>query len=103
MTCEGKPLSGVKVKLMESDNSVGGGVFDTDDVMAKGKTDSQGRFSLTGSSKEITGIEPYLAIYHDCKDGLKVNILSIFNSKRGSTEYNAEKKTLQQTNRKNCC
>lgn len=58
---------------MESDNSFLPGFLDTDDVMAKGKTDSSGSFSLSGTSKEVTGIEPYLAIYHDCKDGIKVS------------------------------
>ena len=57
---------------MESDNSFGPSFFDTDDVMAKGKTDRDGRFSLSGTTKEITGIEPYLAIFHDCKDALTV-------------------------------
>lgn len=27
LTCEGKPLSGVEIKLMESDNSIGPSVF----------------------------------------------------------------------------
>ncbi|CAP29470.1 Protein CBR-TTR-2 [Caenorhabditis briggsae] len=70
LVCEGKPASGVKVKLMESDNSVGIGFLDSDDKMASGKADSSGGFNLSGSTKELTGIEPYLAVFHDCKDGI---------------------------------
>ena len=66
LVCDGKPASGVKVRLMESDNSIGFGVLDTDDVMGTGKTDSDGNYVISGTNKEITGIEPYLAIYHDC-------------------------------------
>ncbi|CAI4230700.1 unnamed protein product [Auanema sp. JU1783] len=71
LKCHGKPASGVKVKLMESDNSFGLTVFDTDDNMAEGKTDSSGKYLLTGTNKEISGIEPYLAIYHNCDDSFK--------------------------------
>ncbi|CAI2348073.1 unnamed protein product [Caenorhabditis sp. 36 PRJEB53466] len=70
LVCEGKPASGVKVKLMESDNSFGPGFLDSDDKMASGKADSSGTFNLSGSTKELTTIEPYLAVFHDCKDGI---------------------------------
>nr|pir F40F12.1 protein - Caenorhabditis elegans [Caenorhabditis elegans] len=70
LMCEGRPASGVKVKLMESDNSFLPGFLDRDDKMASGKADSNGEFNLSGSTKEITGIEPYLAVFHDCKDGI---------------------------------
>ncbi|CAP29471.1 Protein CBR-TTR-3 [Caenorhabditis briggsae] len=68
--CEGKPASGVKVKLMESDNSFLPGFLDKDDKLASSKADSNGEFNLSGSTKEITTIEPYLAVFHDCKDGI---------------------------------
>uniref|UniRef100_A0A8R1I5I9 Uncharacterized protein n=1 Tax=Caenorhabditis japonica TaxID=281687 RepID=A0A8R1I5I9_CAEJA len=70
LLCEGKPASGVKVKLMESDNSFLPGFLDKDDKMASSKADSNGEFNLSGSTKEITTIEPYLAVFHDCKDGI---------------------------------
>ncbi|CAL2036912.1 CBN-TTR-2 protein [Caenorhabditis brenneri] len=70
LMCEGKPASGVKVKLMESDNSFGPGFLDSDDKMASGKSDPSGGFNLSGSTKELTGIEAYLAVFHDCKDGI---------------------------------
>jgi hypothetical protein len=45
---------------------------DPDDELASGYTDSDGRFSLSGDTRELTRIDPYLKIYHDCNDGVKV-------------------------------
>ncbi|KAJ1354961.1 Transthyretin-like protein 2 [Parelaphostrongylus tenuis] len=36
--------------------------------MASSKTDSNGEYNLSGSTAEITDIEPYVAVYHDCND-----------------------------------
>ncbi|KAE9556456.1 hypothetical protein FO519_000341 [Halicephalobus sp. NKZ332] len=65
LVCDGKPAANVKVKLYDDDRGI-----DTDDLMASGKTDSQGRFELSGYSHEFTTIDPKLNIYHDCNDGL---------------------------------
>uniref|UniRef100_A0A1I7ZRQ4 Transthyretin-like family protein n=1 Tax=Steinernema glaseri TaxID=37863 RepID=A0A1I7ZRQ4_9BILA len=65
LTCDGKPAAGVKVKLYDDDRGI-----DTDDLMASGKTDSEGRFSLQGYTSEFTTIDPKLNIYHDCNDGI---------------------------------
>ncbi|TKR67971.1 hypothetical protein L596_024033 [Steinernema carpocapsae] len=65
LTCDGKPLAGVKVKLYDDDRGI-----DTDDLMASGKTDADGRFSLQGYTSEFTTIDPKLNIYHDCNDGI---------------------------------
>ena len=46
--------------------------IDSDDLMASGKTDGQGQFSLKGHTEEFTTIDPKLNIYHDCEDGIKV-------------------------------
>uniref|UniRef100_A0A1I7X077 Transthyretin-like family protein n=1 Tax=Heterorhabditis bacteriophora TaxID=37862 RepID=A0A1I7X077_HETBA len=64
LTCNGKPAAGVKVKLYDSDNSILPGV-----------TDSNGEYNLSGSTKELSGIEPYIAIYHDCEDGIKYTFI----------------------------
>jgi hypothetical protein len=48
--------------------------IDTDDLLDEGTTDSQGRFELSGSTTEITSIDPKLNIYHDCNDLLVRNI-----------------------------
>uniref|UniRef100_A0AC34QFW2 Transthyretin-like family protein n=1 Tax=Panagrolaimus sp. JU765 TaxID=591449 RepID=A0AC34QFW2_9BILA len=65
LVCEGKPASNVKVKLYDDDRGI-----DTDDLMASGRTDSQGRFELSGYTYEFTTIDPKLNVYHDCNDGL---------------------------------
>jgi hypothetical protein len=45
---------------------------DPDDDMDDTFTDEQGRFTLEGSTTELTTIDPYLKVYHDCNDGLLV-------------------------------
>ncbi|KAH7722597.1 transthyretin-like protein 1 precursor [Aphelenchoides avenae] len=65
LLCDGKPARGVKVKLYDDDRGI-----DTDDLMAEGKTDSEGHFELEGFTHEFTTIDPKLNIYHDCEDGM---------------------------------
>jgi len=38
--------------------------------MDDGFTDAQGRFTLEGSTTELTTIDPHLKVYHDCNDGI---------------------------------
>ncbi|VBB31584.1 unnamed protein product [Acanthocheilonema viteae] len=63
LTCNGKPLGSVLVKLYDDDRGLS-----TDDLMAKGETDSKGYFRISGSINEISTIDPKLNIYHDCND-----------------------------------
>uniref|UniRef100_A0A0R3RK72 Transthyretin-like family protein n=1 Tax=Elaeophora elaphi TaxID=1147741 RepID=A0A0R3RK72_9BILA len=77
LMCEGKPLGGVLVKLYDDDRGV-----DTDDLMAKGETDSKGYFRISGSINELSMIDPKLNIYHDCNDGWIVIVLFIFPCQR---------------------
>ncbi|VDN05616.1 unnamed protein product [Thelazia callipaeda] len=65
LMCNNKPASNVKVKLYDDDR-VG-----MDELLAQGKTDSQGFFQLQGSTKEITTIDPKVNVYHDCEDEFK--------------------------------
>uniref|UniRef100_A0A914X7B2 Uncharacterized protein n=1 Tax=Plectus sambesii TaxID=2011161 RepID=A0A914X7B2_9BILA len=64
--CGDTPASGVSVKLWDDDDGP-----DPDDVMAQGRTDAQGQFTLSGDASELTNIDPVLKIYHDCDDGVK--------------------------------
>ncbi|VDK47312.1 unnamed protein product [Anisakis simplex] len=64
LTCNGKPAADVLVKLYDDDRGM-----DFDDLMAEGKTDSHGRFEISGHIAEMTPIDPKLNIYHDCEDG----------------------------------
>uniref|UniRef100_A0A1I7SK88 Transthyretin-like family protein n=1 Tax=Bursaphelenchus xylophilus TaxID=6326 RepID=A0A1I7SK88_BURXY len=68
LTCNGKPLSGVLIKLYDDDRGL-----DTDDFMGKTKTDSEGYFELQGHSDEISSIDPKINIYHDCDDSWTVS------------------------------
>ncbi|CAJ0599883.1 unnamed protein product [Cylicocyclus nassatus] len=63
LICDGKPAAGVTVKLYDDDRGV-----DADDLMASGKTNSNGEFELRGYTEEFTPIDPKLNIYHDCND-----------------------------------
>uniref|UniRef100_A0A914EIW7 Transthyretin-like family protein n=1 Tax=Acrobeloides nanus TaxID=290746 RepID=A0A914EIW7_9BILA len=63
--CGDRPLSNTKVKLWDNDSGP-----DLDDLMADGRTDSDGRFELKGSASELTTIDPILKVYHDCDDGI---------------------------------
>uniref|UniRef100_A0A914RVR0 Transthyretin-like protein 5 n=1 Tax=Parascaris equorum TaxID=6256 RepID=A0A914RVR0_PAREQ len=42
-----------------------------DDLMGETKSDSNGRFEVSGSNAEFTTIDPKINIYHDCNDGWK--------------------------------
>lgn len=53
LKCNGVPARNVKVKLYDVDT------FDIDDFMGETKTDSNGRFELQGTHKEITTIGNY--------------------------------------------
>ncbi|KAK5968543.1 hypothetical protein GCK32_009260 [Trichostrongylus colubriformis] len=44
---------------------------DPDDLLDENFTDKDGRFALTGTTRELTSIEPVLYIYHDCDDGIR--------------------------------
>ncbi|VDN22778.1 unnamed protein product [Cylicostephanus goldi] len=44
---------------------------DRDDLLDEKYTDKDGEFALTGTTRELTDIEPVLYIYHDCDDGIR--------------------------------
>uniref|UniRef100_A0AC35EW78 Uncharacterized protein n=1 Tax=Panagrolaimus sp. PS1159 TaxID=55785 RepID=A0AC35EW78_9BILA len=62
LKCNGRPASGVLVKLYDHDT------FTLDDKIASGRTDSQGRFEISGTAREVSRITPKFNIYHDCED-----------------------------------
>ncbi|GMT17970.1 hypothetical protein PFISCL1PPCAC_9267, partial [Pristionchus fissidentatus] len=63
LRCHGEPAAGVLVKLYDDDFGP-----DLDDLMAEGHTDSEGRFTLSGTTDEVSTIDPKLNIYHDCDE-----------------------------------
>uniref|UniRef100_A0A1I7UHG1 Transthyretin-like family protein n=1 Tax=Caenorhabditis tropicalis TaxID=1561998 RepID=A0A1I7UHG1_9PELO len=71
LKCNGKPAVGLRVDLMESDNNLEeSGIIDDDDFMNYTITDETGSFNISGSENEISGIEPYVNIFHKCEDGM---------------------------------
>jgi len=64
--CGSAPARNVRVKLWEEDSGP-----DPDDLLEAGYTDANGEFSLKGSERETTNIDPVLKAYHDCDDGIK--------------------------------
>ncbi|ETN83376.1 hypothetical protein RB195_014432 [Necator americanus] len=66
LMCGNKPAAGVTVKLWDEDDGI-----DPDDLLDEGYTDANGKFTLKGSERELTTIDPVFKVYHDCDDGLK--------------------------------
>uniref|UniRef100_A0A0M3IQ78 Transthyretin-like protein 5 n=1 Tax=Ascaris lumbricoides TaxID=6252 RepID=A0A0M3IQ78_ASCLU len=66
LLCNGNPLPRTLVKLYDDDRGI-----DSDDLLAEGHSDQEGRFELSGHTDETTPIDPKLNIYHDCNDGAK--------------------------------
>ncbi|KAL3101131.1 hypothetical protein niasHS_001591 [Heterodera schachtii] len=61
LLCGGRPARGVLVKLFDEDDGP-----DPDDELDTVYTDLDGRFEVSGSTMELTNIDPELRIYHDC-------------------------------------
>ncbi|KAK6752810.1 hypothetical protein RB195_003920 [Necator americanus] len=59
LLCNDQPAAGVKVKLYEKDILL-------DSKMDEGRTDLTGCFTLYGTEREITNIDPKVNIYHKC-------------------------------------
>ncbi|KAK6727405.1 hypothetical protein RB195_005229 [Necator americanus] len=59
LMCGDKPAAGVKVKLWDEDDGP-----DPDDLLDQGFTDAKGEFSLKGSERETTNIDPVFKVYH---------------------------------------
>ncbi|RCN37050.1 Transthyretin-like family protein [Ancylostoma caninum] len=69
LMCGDKPAAGVKVKLYDEDDGL-----DRDDLLDQGFTDARGEFTLKGSERETTNIDPVFKVYHDCDDGIKQSV-----------------------------
>lgn len=71
LLCNGVPAKNIKVKIYDLDRNPG----DSDDLLDEKFTDARGDFSVNGTTRELTTIEPELRIYHKCEDGGKVGLL----------------------------
>ncbi|CAI5456767.1 unnamed protein product [Caenorhabditis angaria] len=65
LVCGDKPVVGAHLKLFDEDNGP-----DPDDMLDQHilEEEENGLFQLSGSSRELTPIDPELRIYHDCND-----------------------------------
>ncbi|KAH7693971.1 CRE-TTR-40 protein [Aphelenchoides avenae] len=64
LMCGSRPLDGAKVKIYDVDRNPG----DPDDLLDEKITDENGEFTLDGTTRELTNIEPELRVYHDCNN-----------------------------------
>ncbi|KAI1722418.1 transthyretin-like family domain-containing protein [Ditylenchus destructor] len=62
LTCGGQPAGDIEIKLWDKDWP------DADDLLDEGKTNTNGKYALKGSTCEITQIDPIFNIYHKCQD-----------------------------------
>lgn len=58
--CGNKPAKDVLIKLIDTDTGT------IDDKLDEKKTNANGEFFVSGSTVEVTDIDPQLNIYHDC-------------------------------------
>ncbi|VDO59669.1 unnamed protein product, partial [Onchocerca flexuosa] len=63
--CGSAPANQTKVRIVDTDTGP-----DPDDVLDENTTDSDGKFELNGSTRELTDIDPVLYVWTDCNDGL---------------------------------
>uniref|UniRef100_A0A8R1U2D7 Uncharacterized protein n=1 Tax=Onchocerca volvulus TaxID=6282 RepID=A0A8R1U2D7_ONCVO len=64
LTCGTKSISGVEVQIWNKNTD------DPDDLLNTTYSDAKGAFEVYGEDKEVTAIEPYLVIKHNCNNGI---------------------------------
>uniref|UniRef100_A0A914EIW5 Uncharacterized protein n=1 Tax=Acrobeloides nanus TaxID=290746 RepID=A0A914EIW5_9BILA len=65
LLCDGKPASGVRVELYDEDRMIG----DSDELLGQNISSSDGSFHVSGSTSELSSIDPKLIIYPNCVGG----------------------------------
>ncbi|MFH4977835.1 hypothetical protein AB6A40_004544 [Gnathostoma spinigerum] len=63
LMCGFKTIVGAEVELYDHDR------FSRDDLLGSAVTDVFGRFSVSGEKRQMSYIEPYLWITHNCDNG----------------------------------
>ncbi|GMT35833.1 hypothetical protein PFISCL1PPCAC_27130, partial [Pristionchus fissidentatus] len=65
--CKDEAMRDVKVELMERDvGEVFAGPLDPNEYIGHVHTNSHGRFTISGVAEELSKIEPYIRITHNC-------------------------------------
>ncbi|PAV83607.1 hypothetical protein WR25_14758 isoform G [Diploscapter pachys] len=74
INCRGQRMPGMFVQLMEEDS-----LFDADDLMGSTNADFRGVFCVRGFADEISKIEPFILIEHNCGyEGLNEKARSVY-------------------------
>jgi len=60
LMCGNQPLANTQIKLWNK-NKIG-----TDDELAAGKTDTEGKYQLQGGIGSVFGMNVHFKVYHDC-------------------------------------
>ncbi|KHJ91812.1 Transthyretin-like family protein [Oesophagostomum dentatum] len=63
LKCGHVPSNYSKVRIVDIDYGP-----DPDDTLDEKRTDEHGRFEVTGTTHELTPIDPVLYIWHECRD-----------------------------------
>nr|CDJ90783.1 Transthyretin domain containing protein [Haemonchus contortus] len=63
LKCGAVPAKNAKVRIVDLDTGP-----DPDDTLDEKRTDHVGRFEVSGTTHEMTSIDPVLYIWHDCLD-----------------------------------
>ncbi|CAJ0605804.1 unnamed protein product [Cylicocyclus nassatus] len=63
LKCGSTPSNYSKVRIVDIDYGP-----DPDDTLDEKRTDEHGRFEVTGTTRELTPIDPVLYIWHECRD-----------------------------------
>ncbi|KAK6727406.1 hypothetical protein RB195_005229 [Necator americanus] len=90
LMCGDKPAAGVKVKLWDEDDGP-----DPDDLLDQGFTDAKGEFSLKGSERETTNIDPVFKVYHVTRSSASATPTSTSNAYLIASNHN---NTIECTN-----
>ncbi|KAK6013770.1 Transthyretin-like family protein, partial [Ostertagia ostertagi] len=63
LKCGTEPAANSKVRIVDIDYGI-----DPDDTLDEQRTNQLGMFSVTGTTRELTPIDPVLYIWHECRD-----------------------------------
>ncbi|KAK5965186.1 hypothetical protein GCK32_008787, partial [Trichostrongylus colubriformis] len=69
LKCGTVPAVNSKVRIVDIDYGI-----DPDDTLDEQQTDQLGRFQVSGTTRELTPIDPVLYIWHECRDEKNMHV-----------------------------
>uniref|UniRef100_A0A0M3I1R7 Transthyretin-like family protein n=1 Tax=Ascaris lumbricoides TaxID=6252 RepID=A0A0M3I1R7_ASCLU len=85
LLCGARNYANGKVELWEDDT------LNFDDLLNTTNSNSLGRFSIYGQTREVRNIEPYLLITHNCDNGILNTVIAYQFLKRRYSQLLVEK------------